>query len=66
MGKEEFWRQKAGIEWFKDGERNTKLFHTMVKGRRARLKIKRIQNEEGEWLEQQEDIAKEAEDIYLK
>lgn len=34
------------MEWFKDEERNTKLFHTRVKGRKARLKIKRIQDED--------------------
>lgn len=39
---EEVWRQKAGYEWFKDGERNTKFFHTIVKGRRSRLRINRI------------------------
>ncbi|XP_047253649.1 uncharacterized protein LOC124887771 [Capsicum annuum] len=26
---EDFWRQKSGFEWFKDGERNTKFFHTI-------------------------------------
>lgn len=29
---EEFWKQKAGIQWFKDGECNTKFFHTIFKG----------------------------------
>ncbi|XP_009767124.1 uncharacterized protein LOC142180878 [Nicotiana tabacum] len=24
---EQFWRQKAGMAWFKDGDRNTKFFH---------------------------------------
>lgn len=45
---EYFWRQDNGYEWFKDGERNTKFFHTIVKGRRRKLKINRIQNEQGE------------------
>ncbi|XP_015162378.1 uncharacterized protein [Solanum tuberosum] len=26
---EEFWKQKAGMEWFKEGEKNTKFFHTI-------------------------------------
>lgn len=30
----EFWRQKAGMQWFKDGDRNTKLFHAHVKRKR--------------------------------
>ncbi|XP_015167778.1 uncharacterized protein [Solanum tuberosum] len=60
---EEFWKQKASMEWFKEGERNTKFFHAIVKGRRNRLRVNRIQNDEGEWLEQESDIAKAAEDF---
>ncbi|KAH0662438.1 uncharacterized protein [Solanum tuberosum] len=45
---EDFWKQITGMAWFKDGERNTKLFHTYVKGRRKRLRVNRIQNDEGE------------------
>lgn len=42
---EEFWRQKAGINWFIEGDRNTRYFHNLVKGRRKRMTIKSIQNE---------------------
>lgn len=45
------------MEWFKEGERNIKFFHTIVKGRRSRLHVNIIQNKEGEWLEDQEDIS---------
>ncbi|KAK4730439.1 hypothetical protein R3W88_023427 [Solanum pinnatisectum] len=31
---EEFWKQKAGMRWFKDGDKNTKFFHAYVNGRR--------------------------------
>ncbi|XP_075083474.1 uncharacterized protein LOC142167215 [Nicotiana tabacum] len=48
---EEFWRQKSGMAWFKDGNRNTKFFHVQVNGRRRRLQLKRIQNNEGNWIE---------------
>lgn len=34
---EEFWKQKSGMTWFQDGDRNTKLFHTQLNGRRKRL-----------------------------
>lgn len=37
---EEFWKQKAGLQWFKDDERNTKFYHPIVKGRRSRLKVR--------------------------
>ncbi|KAG5608465.1 hypothetical protein H5410_019746 [Solanum commersonii] len=54
------------MEWFKEGERNTKFFHTIVKGRRSRLRVNIIQNEEGEWLEDQEDIAAASMEFYAK
>lgn len=54
------------MEWFRDGERNTKLFHTMVKGRRARLMIEHIQNNEEVWMDSQEEISKVAKEFYQK
>lgn len=39
---EEFWKQKAGMKWFKDGDRNTRFFHNYVKGRRKKLKLTEI------------------------
>ncbi|XP_060211851.1 uncharacterized protein LOC132639423 [Lycium barbarum] len=57
---EEYWKQKAGMEWFQDGDRNSKLFHNYVNGRRKRLQLKRIQNNQGQWLDDEYDIAEEA------
>lgn len=33
--KEEYWKQKAGIRWFVDRDRNTKFFHSYVKVEKA-------------------------------
>lgn len=52
------------MNWFKDGDRNTKLFHAQVRGRRKRLQLNRIQNNEGNWIEQDEEIAMEAVKFY--
>ncbi|XP_019241016.1 PREDICTED: uncharacterized protein LOC109221004 [Nicotiana attenuata] len=57
---EEFWKQKSGMAWFKDGDRNTKFFHAQVNGRRRRLQLKRVQNSNGIWLEDSNDMADEA------
>lgn len=57
---EEFWRQKSGMLWFKDGDRNTKFFHAQVNSRRRRLQLKGIQNCRGDWIENNDGMAKEA------
>ncbi|XP_015165284.1 uncharacterized protein [Solanum tuberosum] len=40
---EEYWKQKSGMRWFKDGDRNNKFFHNFVKARRERLRIHDMQ-----------------------
>ncbi|XP_060170493.1 uncharacterized protein LOC132601431 [Lycium barbarum] len=57
---EKFWKQKTGMQWFADGDRNTKFFHAHVNGKRRRLQLKRIQDHGGDWVEAEEDIVEEA------
>ncbi|XP_060170505.1 uncharacterized protein LOC132601442 [Lycium barbarum] len=64
--KEEFWRQKAGFDCFAEGDRNTRFFHNIVKGRRKRTQIKRIQNSDGIWIEGTNNLADEAISFYQK
>ncbi|XP_019234732.1 PREDICTED: uncharacterized protein LOC109215172 [Nicotiana attenuata] len=63
---EEFWKQKAGMTLFQDGDRNTKFFHAQVNGRRKRLQLKRIQNNESNWIEDSNELAEEAVSFYQK
>ncbi|VFQ92718.1 unnamed protein product [Cuscuta campestris] len=42
-----YWFQKSNIKWMKEGESNSKFFHSVVKGKRAKLKITAIKDEEG-------------------
>ncbi|XP_075109126.1 uncharacterized protein LOC142180920 [Nicotiana tabacum] len=60
---EKFWKQKARMQWFNDGDRNTKLFHVHVNGRRKRLQLKRIQNTAGVWIEDKEEMANENQEL---
>ncbi|XP_060202604.1 uncharacterized protein LOC132631021 [Lycium barbarum] len=61
---EEFWKQKAGVKWQSEGDRNTRFFHSLVNGRRKRMQLNRIQNDDGAWLEDRDQIATAAIDIY--
>ncbi|KAL0410832.1 UNVERIFIED_CONTAM: hypothetical protein Slati_3672900 [Sesamum latifolium] len=42
---EAFWKQKAGIKWVRDGERNTRYFHSVVTKKRFWSTIFGIQHE---------------------
>ncbi|XP_019234077.1 PREDICTED: uncharacterized protein LOC109214595 [Nicotiana attenuata] len=48
---EQCWKQKAGMNWFEEGDRNTRFFHNHVNGKRQKLQLKRIQNNDGVWIE---------------
>ncbi|XP_019228674.1 PREDICTED: uncharacterized protein LOC109209791 [Nicotiana attenuata] len=54
---EQYWKQKAGLNWFAEGDRNTSFFHNHVNGKRKKLQLKRIQNSSGVWIENQEQMA---------
>ncbi|XP_059292741.1 uncharacterized protein LOC132046197 [Lycium ferocissimum] len=61
---EEYWRQKSGLDWFVDGDKNTRFFHNLVKGRRKKLQIKRIQNSDSSWIEDDDQMSDEAVHFY--
>ncbi|GJS35094.1 RNA-directed DNA polymerase, eukaryota, reverse transcriptase zinc-binding domain protein, partial [Tanacetum coccineum] len=48
---EKFLYQKAKITWMSDGDRNSKFFHEVIKGRIHRNKIDMVCNEKGERFE---------------
>ncbi|RAL51609.1 hypothetical protein DM860_018267 [Cuscuta australis] len=57
---DEFWRQKAHAKWVSDGERNSGYFHAVVKDRRRKLYIHRIQDDHGQWATERSAIASQA------
>ncbi|WMV27386.1 hypothetical protein MTR67_020771 [Solanum verrucosum] len=57
---EAFWKQKAGMKWFQDGDSNTKFFHTIMNNKRRRLVLKKIKKNDNTWIEGSDEIAKEA------
>ncbi|XP_075099052.1 uncharacterized protein LOC142175940 [Nicotiana tabacum] len=52
-----YWKQKAGMIWFTEGDRNTSFFHNHVNSERKKLQLKRIKSGSGVWIEDQEQLA---------
>ncbi|KAH0684447.1 hypothetical protein KY289_022199 [Solanum tuberosum] len=53
-------KQKTQLHWFKEGDANTKYFHSLIRGRRKRLFIHKILREDGEWIQGDDNITKAA------
>lgn len=44
------WRQRSKALWLKEGDQNSKFFHTKAYQRRRRNSIWSLKNERGEWV----------------
>ena len=47
IDEEVYWKQKDRINWLRSGDRNTRYFHAVTKGRRIKNTINYIQDEQG-------------------
>ncbi|XP_070033112.1 uncharacterized protein [Nicotiana tomentosiformis] len=56
----QYWKQKESMKWFAEGDRNTTFFHNHVNGKRQKLQLKRIQNANGDWHDDQKGIGNAA------
>lgn len=63
---EEYWRQKAGMSWFVDGERNTKCFPAYINSRMKRLQLNIIKNYNDDQIEDSNGMATEAVKFFQK
>ncbi|KAG5616052.1 hypothetical protein H5410_015876 [Solanum commersonii] len=57
-------KQKTQLQWFKEGDTNSKYFHSIMRGRRRKLFIHKICNAEDAWIQGDENIAKAACDYF--
>ncbi|XP_049365117.1 uncharacterized protein LOC125829910 [Solanum verrucosum] len=53
-------KQKTQLQWFKEGDANTKYFHSLIRGKRRRLFIHKLISEGGEWIQGDDNIAEAA------
>ncbi|WMV49304.1 hypothetical protein MTR67_042689 [Solanum verrucosum] len=61
---EEFWRQMAGMKWFKEGDRNTKFFYAYVKGKMRKLQVVDILTDQRDRISTTQNIGEEAVDVF--
>ncbi|KAL4331824.1 hypothetical protein GQ457_07G011320 [Hibiscus cannabinus] len=54
---ERYWHQRARIEWLKVGDQNKNSFHSTTIQNRQSNAICRIKDQNGEWVENESDIA---------
>lgn len=65
LNKEEiYWRQRSRVKWLKEGDRNTSFFHARANKRRKRNTIKGITDDDGNWVEGEENVARVARDFF--
>lgn len=57
---EAFFKEKARIKWMKEGDKNTQFFHRTVRMYNARNKILRLQNEDGNTIEDYNQVQQTA------
>ncbi|XP_019257655.1 PREDICTED: uncharacterized protein LOC109235859 [Nicotiana attenuata] len=63
---EQYWNQKAGMTWFEEGDRNARFFHNCVNRKRQKLKLKRIKNSDGSWIETQDKLSEAVVEFFQK
>ena len=59
-----YWAQRSRIPWLKHRDKNTKFFHSKATQQRRKNHIRGIQNVQGQWMEELEDIVKAASDYF--
>ncbi|KAK5813248.1 hypothetical protein PVK06_028696 [Gossypium arboreum] len=51
-----FWAQRAWVNWLQNGDKNTSFFHKMGASRYYRNRIVGLEDENGRWVSQMEDL----------
>ena len=58
------WRQRSKIPWLRDGDRNTRFFHSKASQRRRRNYITKLHDANGGWCSSQDQVNATIVDFY--
>ena len=60
------WHQRSKIHWYREGDRNTKFFHSRASDRRRKNSILGLWNDDDCWCDDRDRIAHTAVDYFTK
>ena len=59
-----YWAQRSRLSWLQHGDKNTKFFHSKASQRRRKNHIWGIKNNQGQWVEELEEVVAVASDYF--
>ncbi|XP_074342053.1 uncharacterized protein LOC141679451 [Apium graveolens] len=62
--KEDFWKQRVKQFWLKEGDSNSKYFHSYASARKKKNHINQLKNSEGSWVNWASGLGNVIEDYY--
>ena len=63
---EVLWHQRSKIHWYREGDRNTKFFHSRTSERRRKNSILGLWNDDDCWCDDRDSIARTTVDYFTK
>ena len=59
MDDEIYWRQRSRVEWLREGDKNTKFFHSKASSKKKKNIIWGVMNRQNKWVVDEEEVEKQ-------